>query len=501
MVSLVQQQPVNVKLGVARGAAALAVTRMIVNAAGLLSLIVLAWFLTPEDFGVAAIAIALVQLIVTMTEVSMESALIQRQEITTDHIDTAWTLALFRSLLIAGGFALAAWPLAHAYGDQRLAAVFLVVGISSAIGSLPNPRLALETRWLRFGPLTTIQITAKVASLVASIGLAIWLHNYWAIVAGSAIGTVAATALGYAILPYRPRFSLGKTGDILGFSTWLFLSQTCRALNWRLDQLLAGMVLSKSDLGAYSMADNLAMLPTREATAPLAQALFPGLANVRTDPDRLRKAYLIAQSSIAMIALPCAIGFVLVAEPIVRIALGEKWLMIVPLVEVIAGCYAILSLTIGTGPLATAVGQTRMLFVRDAISLGVRIPCVAAGLMLWGLHGVVWARVVVAAIDVCVALVLVRQLAGAGIIEQLASYWRIFASTTAMVVAVLAVERLIPPGLHETLAGLFLLIAAGGGAYAVSLLLLWLATGRRPGTETELLKLARMLIARRPAST
>lgn len=484
------------KAGVARGAAALGVTRVVTNLANLASLVVLARLLTPQDFGLVAICTTVLGVLVALTELSMGSALVQRKEVTREHIDSAWTMALLRSAMIAGGFALAAQPLAWLYGDDRLAPLFVLSGITGALSGLTNPLVALRTRQMSFKPLILLQVVQKLSALVISIGLALWLRNYWAIIVGSAIGGAFGTILSYLVVPYRPRLSLARSRELLGFSSWLFLGQAMNVLNWRFDQLIIGLFLPPAQLGAYSMADNVSAIPSRETTTPLVQTLFPSFARMQGDRPRLRHAYQIAQGAIGIVALPVAVGFMLLAEPMVRVALGPKWMIAVPLIEIIGLCYAMQTLVTGSRPLAMAEGATRALFVRDTWGLVLRVPFVTVGLMGWGLMGLVWGRLISSVIGLAITSALVTKLTGLSGLEQLRAHRRTIACVVAMAAAVLLADHeLIKLGAGP-MARIAVLAPLGALVYVGSLQLLWLASGRCAGAEAELLALLRASFAR-----
>lgn len=487
----------SVKLGVVSGAAGLGLSRIISNLVALLSLAVVARLLSPADYGLAAIALTLFYFVNAMTDLSVTAALVQRQDVTPAHVDTAWTLALIRALLIAAGFAAAAWPLADVYDDQRLVPVFIAIGLTGAFTGLASPAMAVHFKALRFGSQVALDLVSKATILVTSVAVALWLRNYWAIIIGNAAGAAAAMVLSYVLAPYRPRISLSRWQDLLGFSGWSFLTQLVKAINWRLDQLLSGFALTRAQLGAYAVADSLAALPTRETAMPLTQALFPGLAGIAADRHRLRRAFLTAQSSITMIALPCAVGFALVAQPVVRMAIGERWLGIVPLVQFIACCYAVQTLTFGVAPLAAALGRMRLLFIGDAVGLALRAPCLAAGLLMWGLDGLLWGRALTAGFDLCIALTLVRRMTGVGQVEQIASHWRTLTALAAMLAVIVTADSLLGPLVQHPLSNLAVLAVLGAATYPACLFLLWLINGRQDCAETELWQIARRLLDRR----
>lgn len=484
------------KAGVARGAAALGVTRVVTNLANLAALVVLARLLTPQDFGLVAICTTVLGILVALTELSVGSALVQRHEVTREHIDSAWTMALVRSAMIAGGFALAAQPLAWLYGDDRLAPLFVLSGITGALSGLTNPLVVLRTREMSFKPMILLQIVQKLSALVISIALALWLRNYWAIIVGSAIGGALGTVLSYLVVPYRPRFTLSRAKDLLGFSSWLFLGQAMNVINWRFDQLIIGLFLPPAQLGAYSMADNISAIPSREATTPLVQTLFPSFARMQGDKERLRRAYQVAQGAIGIVALPVAVGFALLAEPMVRVALGPKWMIAVPLIEIIGLCYAMQTLVTGSRPLAMAEGATRALFVRDLWGLMLRVPCVTAGLAGWGLMGLVWGRLLSSVIGLVITSALVTKLTGLSGLDQLRAHRRTIAGVAVMSAAVLLADHELLKLGTGPMARIALLAPLGAVAYVGSLHLLWLASGRCAGAEAELLGLLRGAIAR-----
>lgn len=488
-----------VKAHVARGAMALGATRIVTNLASTGALIVLARLLTPDDFGVVAIGTMILGIIVALTELSLGSALIQRSEVTQDHVDTAWTMAALRALAITGGFALAAWPLALLYGDMRLAPVFLVSGATGALTGLVNPRVALQTKAMRFGPSLVLQLMQKLSGLAISIGLALATHSYWAIVAGNALGALLSTGLSYILVPYRPRFTLSRSADLMHFSGWMFVSQVANVVTWRFDQLVIGLFLPRAQLGAYSVADSLSAIPSRETTTPIVQALFPGFSRMQDDNSRLRKAYLTAQGAIGLVALPAGFGLGVLADPVVRLALGERWLMAIPLVEVLAFTYAIQTMTTGARPLAMALGDTRALFVRDMVGLVLRVAFVTAGLALAGLTGMLWGRAIVTVIGLFISFALVRKVLGLSIGAQVWLHRRTLIAVGAMAGAVSAGDKALMAHGAGALERLALLVPAGGLAFCTALATLWMLEGRKAGAETEVFTLARNTLRRRTA--
>ena len=72
--------------------------KIVVNLVGLVSTVILARLLVPEDFGLVAIAAALAIIVATITELSLSQALVQHEAPDEDHYHSAFTLNLLRGL-------------------------------------------------------------------------------------------------------------------------------------------------------------------------------------------------------------------------------------------------------------------------------------------------------------------------------------------------------------------------------------------------------------------
>lgn len=480
----------SMKLGMVRGAMSLGGARIVTSVLNAATLLLLARLLTPHDFGVVAIASAVLNVVISLTQVSIFQALMQRASLTREHIDTAWTLAFLRTCLIFGFFLLAAWPLSLVYDDPRMMPVFIISGLTGAFQGLFNPHMNLATKEMRFGPLTIFQICQKASALAVTVVLALMFRNYWAIIIGNFIGAFAASMLSYFLIRYRPRFTLRHWRDFVGYSGWMFFSQLFETLNWRFDQLVISVMLPKAQVGMYGMADSLAVIPSRETVQPLREALFPGLAVLNADRERMARSCLRAQSTIALISTPLGIGLALVAEPAVKVMLGDQWLAAVPLVQIFSVVYALGALTSLFPPTVMALGQTRFNFLLQFWVFVARVPLVVAGLVLGGMLGAGYARLFCEVVCMAVSLYYMKRLLHLSIWSQLASHGLVLASLAAMTAAVLAGQRLIEPVTANEFVRLIVLSAIGGLAYVAAALAIWQAGGRSGGPVSEVVSIA-----------
>lgn len=467
--------------------------RVIVNVLSLLSTFVLARLLSPDDFGLVALCTTLLLLVNEVTELSLAQALVRHADPTREHFDTAWTLNAARGLLLGLLFWLAAYPMAKIYSDPRLVGIMATLGASIAISGMTNPRRILLTRQLIFWQEFVLNVGQKIAGVAVTIAVAYWYQSYWALVLGILATQATNLVISYMVLPYLPRVRLAHARELFSFSLWITAVQIVNSLNWRFDILFVGKLLGNTALGHYTMGNTLASLPTRETTSPLRQTLFPAFASFRDDNARLASAYQRAQGVITLIALPAGIGAAFVADPLIRVAMGEKWIPTIFIVQMLATVFAVQTIGSSADSLGMAKGATRLLFVRSLQLLLVRIPIIVLAMWQFGMTGLITARVLTGLVGMWVNLHIVRELIGLSIRAQLAANGGVLAAAAVMAAAAASASALFPHGAAASASRLvFEVLTVGTTAivtFTLAVFLIWQARGRPPGAEQEVFRL------------
>jgi O-antigen/teichoic acid export membrane protein len=499
----------SVRTRLATGTLWLGGARLVINLGSFAGTLILARILLPADFGVVALGTTMLAIINSLTNVSLSSALVQHKNPTIEHLNATWTLGFARGLALGALFAAAAYPAAAAFKEPRLANVMFVLAISVVLSGLANPRAVMLTKELIFWQQFMLQVSGRIVGLVVSIVAALTLRNYWALVIGAVAGQLAGAIISYSVLPFRPRLGWRHGRELFSFSMWLTFGQMINTLNWKFDHLLIGAFLGRPALGFYTVGDNLAVIPTREVTTPLTGTLFPAFARLNAEPKRLAAAYQSAQGVVTAVALPVGVGVALIADPLVRLTMGEKWLPSVMIIQALASVFALQTLGTLSQPLAMAAGQTRLLFNRDLQGFALRVPFILIGMYFWGLPGIIYARVLTGSIGIILHMQVVKQVTALTMWTQLAANARSLISVAAMAAAVFLAEMALPdaPGEWALIARIAVFVAVGAAAYIGVHALLWVFRGRPSGPETELLKILsgaskrlRSTLAREPAN-
>lgn len=481
-----------------RGALWIGSSRLLVNGIGLLSTLVLARLLVPQDFGLVAVAESVFALIAAITELMLATSLVQHRSPQAYHYHTAWTLNLARAGVLTVIMAGLGFPFAAIYGDERFVDLFLVLAGATLIGGFENPMLVTLMRKLIFWQDFALNVSSKLVGFVVAVSIAYAYQSYWALVVGAVASQLARVIVSYIVVPYRPRFSLRGYRDLLSFSFWLTLSNGIQTANRRLDPVLLGLFVPSAMVGQLAVGKKLAYLPVQEGLGPIRTLFFPAFSRMQGDIDRLRHAYLKGQGMVSMIAMPVGFGFAIVAAPLVEWALGEKWLPAVPVIQIFAAMSAIQAIE-SAQSLAMALDRTRDVFMRDLLVLVVRVPLVLAGMALGAatgigaLIGIVIGSSAASLMLLVLSLRLVSTLSGISVVRQLSVTVRPFLAAHVMTAGLMMLES--QTGLltqsHGLIGEIVLTAGAGGILFTVALAILWTAMGRPEGAESVMLAAAR----------
>ncbi|MFV0666086.1 lipopolysaccharide biosynthesis protein [Denitromonas sp.] len=458
---------------------------------GLVSTLVLARLLVPEDFGIVAMASIMVGLTDVLLDLGVHVALIHAKSPTRADYDTAWTLRIIQAGISATLIAVLA-PLAVSYfGDARVAPVLYVMALSVLIASSENIGIVDFQKHMAFGQDFRFFFYRRLAGFVVTLALAWWLRSYWAMVIGALTGRLVGVMLSYRMHAYRPRFCLSQFHTLWSFSQWVLVRNIGVYVATRVDKFVVGGY-GATGMGNYSLADEIAAMPTSELLAPLGRVLFPAFVEQRDRGDDLLRGFTLALGVQTLVAVPAGVGLALVAPQAVPILLGEAWTMTIPLIQILALVNVVGAITHSSIYLLLAQGRVKALagiaWLEPALFLALAI----AFANRTNLSDIALIRLGAAAAGGAVFFALVlRWTPGLRLRHLLAQIWRPLLASAGMAAAL----QLLPVDALPALPALLVKIAAGAAVYAVLMLALWRSARLPDGAERYCLQKIRILWA------
>ena len=273
----------------AKGTGWTILTRVGVQAIGFVSTIILARLLVPADFGLVTLAGTFSAALAVISEFSLDVVLIQNQQATREHYDTAWTFSVCRNFILAICLVVAAPWMAATLGDARIEAIVRWLAVALAIGGFYNIGIVNFRKELAFHKDLAFNVVQKLVSFAITVPLAFAWRDYWALVAGIVGGSFGQFVLSYLFHSYRPRFSLARWREIMHFSKWLVVNNVVLFLYGRSDTFVIGKMAGVQSVGIYGIAFEIANLTSSNFLAPLRRAIFPAYAKVSNDRESLRE--------------------------------------------------------------------------------------------------------------------------------------------------------------------------------------------------------------------
>jgi len=462
--------------------------RVVLRCLGFVSTLILVRLLSPEDFGIVALASAVYVILDMLTATGFGLALLRMQEPTRAHYDTIFTLGLVRAAILVLALVGFSGVQAELMGDPRIQQVIWVIALALLIGCFESPRLIDFQRNLRFDRLLHYAVLNKVLGLVISLPLAFWLQNYWALVLAGPLSRLVTVPYSYRLAPYQPRLSLAAWRELINFSKWLLLHNLCCLIDGQLMNWIIGRTRGIAAVGLYQVGYQIAALPVTEIAVPIRSPFFAGFARIYHDLAELRRQFLNGLELQWLVLLPLSVGVALTAREVTLIFLGERWVELVPLIPLIA-LYALCdSFGVNTHNIFLVLNrQAKMVITYFGIIL-VRTAAVTYGAYEYGIIGAVWALLITAVVNVTLWQLQAGTMLRLAVWDVARVLWRGGLAALLMCGVVWLVPDTIGArlGLHFWPVILALVAKAGLGActYVGTVLLLWLAAGA-PGQSAE----------------
>lgn len=291
------------------------------------STVVLARLLTPQDFGIIAMVTAVTGFVAMFKDMGLSMATIQRAEINHGQISTLFWINVALSIAIALLTVAIAPIIAWFYGDPRLTWITISLAIGFIFGGLTVQHQALLRRQMRFTSLAAIDITSVVFGIGVGIGSALAGAGYWALVLMQ-LATALSTAVGTLLIcrwkPGPPqhirsvRSMLAFGGNLTGFHVLNYFARN-------LDNLLIGRFFGAQQLGIYSRAYKLLLMPLREINRPIRGVVIPALSRLVDSPQRYRQTYLRILEKITILTMPGVVFMIVTSDWLVLLLLGSQW--------------------------------------------------------------------------------------------------------------------------------------------------------------------------------
>ena len=432
--------------------------------------IVLARLLTPEDYGLIGMVAILINFVGMFQYMGLSTATVKWSDLNHQQVSTLFwiNMALSTAIML---ITVASGPLlAWFYKEPRLIGITTGYGITILFAGLAIQHEAILTRQMRFAAIVIVESVALFIAFLAAVVAAWRGAGYWALVVNQLVMTLVTVIGVWGVCRWRPGLPargigilsmLSYGGNLTGFNVMDFFSRN-------LDNALIGKFWGPYQLGVYSRAYQMLLMPMQQINAPLAAVAIPALSRLADAPERYRAAYLKILEKIVMVTMPLAALMIVTSDWMVLLLLGPRWRETGRIFMLLGIAAMIQPVTRTSWWLFSTQGRTRELFHWGLLGGAIAIVSIVAGLP-WGATGVAASYAVA---DLCIATPLLFWYVGRRGPVRTVDFYRTIAPVSASSVCSLATLFLCRSWLNDVSSLVARLSIALGITVAVSLLVL-----------------------------
>lgn len=355
----------------------------------LASLVVLSRLLTPEDFGVIAMITAITALMGLFRDMGLSTAAVQKGDLTYQQTNSLFWLNTGAGGILTVLVVALSPAVAWFYKDPKLQPVTALLACTFVISGIGGQHAALLQRELRFKQKAIAEISGALCSMSLAISLAVLGLRYWALAWGTLVGALVTTSLYFTFSKFRPSSPRGAKGirELIGFGAHVTGFELVNYFHRNLDNVLIGRFWGAMELGFYSRAYQMMMLPINSLRTPINAVAFPVLSRLKDNPSEFRRYYCRISSLLALTSMPLMAFLTANAHDVVRVTLGARWAAVAPIfillgitgfIQPIASLRGLVMLSTGRSARYLAWGVANAIAVSVAFCIGT----------IWGSIGV-----------------------------------------------------------------------------------------------------------------
>lgn len=286
-----------------------------------LSGIVLTRLLVPEVFGIAGIISSVLFTFAMMSDLGLQAFVVRHPDGDKPRfLNTIWTMAILRSVVLTGAGLLAAPTIASLFGKVELTPIIRVAAFAFIIEGMSSLTLLTALRHGRVLRLSLLELAVFAMQVFLSFGLAYVWPSYWAILASMLIASTTKMLLTYFVFPNsirKPAFDKQYIRDLWGFARFVAGSSLITLLLAQSDKLILARLMPMEQFGFYILGGNLASAPLAFTTAYASRVLYPFYSQAWREGSKNLCALFYAKRRLPSLLYAFAAGGLIGCAPLV----------------------------------------------------------------------------------------------------------------------------------------------------------------------------------------
>ncbi len=419
--------------------------------------LVLARLLTPNEYGLIGMLVVFLQIGQVFIDSGFANALIQKKECTPADFATVFYYNLLLSLAIYAILFFTAPFIASFYNQDILIPLLRLLSLTLIINALAIVQKTILVKRVDFRTQTKVSLFSAILSGIIGISLASKSFGVWAL-CWQQISFSFLQLFFYTLYVHwlpNSKFSKESFIKLFNFGSKLLISSLISVIYKNLYSVVIGKKFTAAELGYYTRAEQFAMFPSNNLGNIIARVAFPIFSKIQDDTPKLCTAYrrIIQYSSYIIFPLMC--GLIAIAEPLITVLLTEKWLGIVPLLQILCIDWMLDHLSIINLNLLYVKGRSdwalRLEIIKKIIAIIILIATIPFGLTI-----MCWGRVLYSIIATIINTHYTRILINLNFFQQMIDIIPYLIGALVMAAIVYGVNLLISTSISQVIIGMLI---------------------------------------------
>lgn len=293
----------------------------------IISTIILARILTPDDFGIVAMVLSIYVFFRMFRNFGLMDATVQRENINHRMVSTLFWINLSFGFGMTVIFICTAPLISWFFGEPKLTLIAIIMSLDFVLGGISVQHRGLIKRNIQMYRWSGIQISSTIVSFSTAIIMALNGFGYWSLVARHVVFAMTEAASSWILCHWRPGLPARGSGirPMIKFGLNMLGSFTIKYLLENIDKILIGWRYGAQSLGFYHKAYHLFLAPAQQISYPLTNVAVATLSRLLDDPDKYKRYFFKAISIVAFVGMPISAIFAVTAKDLVVLLLGSQW--------------------------------------------------------------------------------------------------------------------------------------------------------------------------------
>lgn len=347
---------------------------------------ILSRLLTPENFGVVALAGVMLALFNLLADIGIGPAVIQNKTLTAEDMNSINTFNSYQGLVLGVAFFFSAPFIAEYYGNPQVKLVCQIMSVNILMGCVNAVPNNILYRQQRFKLITIISLCTQFVGGVISIAMAFHGCGPISLVLPSAIISIPTMfVLRYITkVHFVWRIDWAPLKRIFSFSVFQFLANVVGYFSRNMDSMLVGKYMGMKQLGYYNKSYNLQLMPLQYISGVLIPVMLPVFSKYQDDINYIQQKYTQILRFFAFVGvLLCALLY-FCADELILLFFGDQWGQSVPCFKIIALSIPFQILGSSSGSVFQATGHTKAMFWNSFIGAFFTLGSFAVGVIIFG---------------------------------------------------------------------------------------------------------------------